>query len=86
MQIIGQFEQLNIDKTTTTVEQIIEFQLTVDSCTVESFYIVRKPEAEIAYTLGESSFTFGPYEFAQTPDCGYATDLSFIEMPSDLYM
>ena len=77
-----EFEQYNIDKSTTTIMQTIEFELTVTSCTVESFNVVQRPEAEIAYTLGEPSFTFGPYEFTQTPDCGYAPEISFIEMPS----
>ena len=81
-----EFEQYNIDKSTTTIMQTIEFELTVTSCTVESFSVVQRPEAAIAYTLGEPSFTFGPYEFAQTPDCGYSPEISFIEMPSEIYI
>ena len=86
MQIIGQFEQLNIDRTLSPVSATIEFKITVNPCTVTDFDIISAPDAQISYTLGEEGFTLDPYEFAMTPDCGYASTVRFKNMPSDVYM
>ena len=69
-----------------TLYATIEFQLTVKPCIVTDFAVISTPDAQISYTLGEETFTFGSYQFAMTPECGYSTDLNFIEMPSDLYI
>ena len=64
VEIIGEYTQLNIDKSTTAVTQTISFTLTVQPCMVQSLEIVQAPEPEIHYTLDTPSFSFGPYEFA----------------------
>ena len=61
--IIGQFEQLNIDKTTTPVSETIEFTFTVSPCTVTQFDVVSPAIDTVIYTLDEASITFGQYEF-----------------------
>ena len=62
---------MNIDRTFTTVSATIDLQLTVNPCVVTGFAIISTPDAQISYTLGEESFTFGTYEFELSPDCGY---------------
>ena len=39
------------------------------------------PEAEISYTLGQPSFSFGTYQFVQNPDCGYPQTVSIENEP-----
>ena len=48
---------------------------------VQSLEIVQAPEPEIHYTLDTPSFSFGPYEFAQTPDCGYENSIAIHNLP-----
>lgn len=49
----------------------ITFTLNVRPCKVNSFDVISDPIGPINYTLGEPELTFGPYKFAQFPDCGY---------------
>ena len=44
------------------------------------------PIPDQTYILGESSFDFGPYEFAQTPDCGYLTTLTITDLPDEPFV
>ena len=86
MQIIGQFEQLNIDRSLTPRSATIDFEVTVNPCTVTDFTAVAAPDSKISYTLGEEGFTFGPYEFEMTPDCGYPATVSIVDLPSGVYI
>ena len=87
VKIISQFEQLNIDKTTSTVSQNIPFTLTVTPCQVLNLIGNWEPDpAEISYTLNNPGFSFGPYEFVPEQDCGYPISIQQIENLPDAYV
>ena len=52
----------------------------VNPCLVDSFDVISDPIDPIDYTLGTPSVTFGPYEFAQSPDCGYPVTITFVNL------
>ena len=60
----GQFDQLNIDRTTTTVEQTIIFTIIASPCQIITYNAVEAPDPEIHYTLDTPGFNIGPYEFS----------------------
>lgn len=65
---------------TTSVTIIVR----VNPCLVDSFDVVSDPIGPIEYTLGTTGFSFGPYEFSQTPDCNYPVTLSFTNLDETL--
>ena len=79
-----QFDQLTgVGDATTVIEQTIEFELRVEACTVLTFEAIQRPADAVDYTLGQPSFDTDAYEFQQTPDCGYATTISFVDLPGE---
>lgn len=61
--IVSSFQQMDIERNLVTVSAEIDFRLVIKPCLVESFEVVERPEAQILYTLGEETFSFGPYSF-----------------------
>ena len=59
--IKGSFEQPDISGDMIKVEESINFTITVNSCTVDSFDEVSAPIGTITYILGDESLTFGEY-------------------------
>lgn len=53
---------------------------------VTTFKAVSDPIQTVSYTLGEPSITIGPYEFAQSPDCGYLQTLTFDNLPAEPFV
>lgn len=77
----SQFNQPIISGTSKPFSNTFEFTFVVDPCQVASF----SPDDTITtinYTLGQAGFTFGPYSFVQSPECGYAESVEVTGLPS----
>lgn len=74
------------DKSKKTVSQVIEFRLTVSPCLVQSLDVVSDPIGPQVYILDTPSITFGPYAFAQTPNCGYEMTESIDNLPPEPFV
>ena len=85
MEILANFLQPQIEGDPVTVSEQISFTLAVNSCLVETF-TAEETLPNIDYTLGESTVTYGPYSFKQSPDCGYSTIISDQNLPKDTYV
>lgn len=68
-----------------TTFESIKYTLTVTPCLVETF-TAEKTLSTIEYTLGDSTITYGPYSFKQSPDCGYDMTVSDQNLPKDTYL
>ena len=68
------------------VKKSITFQLIVNPCTVTSYDVVKAIVTPVSYTLGDASKTFGPYQFSQSPNCGYIETVSVTGLPAGTYL
>lgn len=83
---MSKFEQLNIDRSLTTIATMIGFELTVQPCIVNDFDVIAAPDAQILYTLGEEGFMTGRWEFEMKPDCGYEMVVTFENLPAEPFI
>ena len=67
------------------VSKTISFTLVVGSCTVKSFLAVSELPT-IEYTLGGPPKTYGPYQFSQSPNCGYPTTIAASGLPLSTFL
>jgi len=78
--------QPSISGVSSQVTKSTGFQLIVSPCTVLSYSILSTVNGTISYTLGDPSFTFGPYQFSQSPNCGYNETVSITGLPIGPYL
>jgi len=53
---------------------------------VTSFVAVSPPIGPLEYTIGRNGFETGPYQFVQSPDCGYATTITVTNLPPEPFI
>ena len=65
----------------TTLFKTDEFIVFVEPCTVDT-YVDTVTVGVINYNIGTPTMTDGPYEFQQTPMCGYTETVTLTNLPS----
>ena len=66
---------------------LTEFTLTVTPCTVDSLDVTSNAiGAVVSYSLDSPSISFGPYAFAQIPNCGYVMRETRENLPSEPFL
>ena len=80
--VTSEFDQSNYLGEVETIRADFTFTLSVLSCVVESYDVLQSIGSPILYTLGDPPVSFGPYAFAQSPDCDYETTVSFENLPT----
>ena len=84
--IASTFTQPSISGVSSQVTKSTGFQLIVSPCTVLSYSILSTVNGTVSYTLGDPSFSFGPYQFSQSPNCGYNETVSITGLPIGTYL
>lgn len=66
---------------------LTEFTLTVTPCTVDSLDVTSNAiGAVVSYSLDSPSISFGPYAFAQIPNCGYVMRETRENLPPEPFL